>query len=226
MPETTPAPARRADRESVAAALLEAGPAAPTLCEGWSARDLAAHLVLRDGRPDVAVGDLLGRALPPLGRAAAGVHAALDATDYSELVERVRSGPPPWSPARLAPVERTVNAVEFYVHGEDVRRAAPGWAPLSPTAAGVLRPGQREQLWRAARTMSVLRHRRSKVGVVLVVPSGPRAVAHRGARAVVLTGQPEELLLHAFGRRSVAQVEVSGPPEAVAAFREANPTDR
>ena len=33
--------------------LLEAeGPEAPTLCEGWSTRDLAAHLIVRERRPE------------------------------------------------------------------------------------------------------------------------------------------------------------------------------
>ena len=32
--------------------LLEtAGPDAPTLCEGWTTRDLAAHVVVRERRP-------------------------------------------------------------------------------------------------------------------------------------------------------------------------------
>ncbi|MFN7150135.1 MAG: maleylpyruvate isomerase N-terminal domain-containing protein, partial [Microthrixaceae bacterium] len=29
----------------------ELGPDVPTLCEGWTARDLAAHLVVRERRP-------------------------------------------------------------------------------------------------------------------------------------------------------------------------------
>ena len=32
------------------------GPDEPTLCEGWNTRDLAAHLVLRESRPDAALG--------------------------------------------------------------------------------------------------------------------------------------------------------------------------
>ncbi len=37
--------------------LLEtAGPDAPTLCEGWRTRDLAAHVVVRERRPDAAGG--------------------------------------------------------------------------------------------------------------------------------------------------------------------------
>jgi uncharacterized protein (TIGR03085 family) len=217
-PSPAPSPAatpERPDREALADVLLAAGPEAPTLCEGWLARDLAVHLLLRDGRPDVVLGALAGRAVPALGSAAARARAGIEALPWPELVQRVRSGPPAWSPARLGVVERALNTVEFFVHAEDVRRAAPGWTPSSPPP---LRPGQREQLWRSLRTSARVFYRRSPVGVVLAVPSGPSAVAARGAGLVTVTGQPEELLLHAFGRRGVAQVEVTGPQEAVRAF--------
>ena len=36
-----------------------AGPEAPTLCAGWTTRDLAAHLVVREARPDAAAGIVL-----------------------------------------------------------------------------------------------------------------------------------------------------------------------
>ena len=51
-------------RISLAELLLEVGPDAPTLCEGWTARDLVAHLVIREGRPDAAIG-ILGGPLAP-----------------------------------------------------------------------------------------------------------------------------------------------------------------
>ena len=35
---------------------------------------------------------------------------------------------------------------------------------------------------------------------------------------VVLKGTPGELLLHSFGRRDVARVDVSGPEQAVTAI--------
>ena len=41
-----------AERARLADLLLEKGPHAPTLCGGWSTRDLAAHLWLRESRPD------------------------------------------------------------------------------------------------------------------------------------------------------------------------------
>jgi hypothetical protein len=40
-----------------------------------------------------------------------------------------------------------------------------------------------------------------------------------GSPTARLSGPPGELLLYLFGRQAAAQVEVSGPPEAVAAVR-------
>ena len=45
-----------AEREALADALASAGPDAPTLCEGWTAHDLAAHLIAREHRPDSTPG--------------------------------------------------------------------------------------------------------------------------------------------------------------------------
>ncbi|TNM64564.1 TIGR03085 family protein [Streptomyces sp. NP160] len=217
------------DRAHLADLLLQAGPDAPTLCEGWDARELAVHLVVRDGRPDAFVARQLGERLgdraadrvPALARAAShadAVEGRLRALPFPELVERFRSGPPRWTPQALPPVEALANGLEFYVHGQDVRRAAPDWDPADPASAEELRPGQREALWRGLRGLARLVYRRSPVGVVLVVPAGPQLVAVRRERQVVVAGEVEELVLHATGRRGAAQVEVSGPDDAVAAF--------
>ena len=210
------------ERTEVSDALTSVSPDAPTLCEGWTARDLAIHLVLRDGRPDVMLGEVATSKESTLGRAAARVRARYGAMAWDDLVGAVRSGPPPWAPTRLPAVERAVNGAEFYVHAQDVVRAQPGWAPGDGAA---LRPGQREQLWKALRLLP-LRYPRAGVGVVRQVPSGPGATVHRGARTVTLVGQPEELLLHAFGRRAHAAVDVRGEADAVAAFEQAYPAAR
>src|ERR1700753_1453307 len=51
----------QAERTALCDLFLELGPQAPTLCEGWTTRDLAAHLVVRDRRPDGAIGILVPR---------------------------------------------------------------------------------------------------------------------------------------------------------------------
>ena len=46
----------QSERRLLCDLFAEVGPDAPTLCGDWSTRDLAAHLVMRERRPDGAVG--------------------------------------------------------------------------------------------------------------------------------------------------------------------------
>ncbi|WP_432483197.1 TIGR03085 family metal-binding protein [Kineococcus esterisolvens] len=212
-----PGPDAARERDGLCDDALRAGPRAPTLCEGWAVRDLLVHLAVRDGRPDVLAGGVLGGALPGLGAHAERVQGRWLQEPFEALVQRVRSGPPPVSPARWRPVGQLVNGVEFFVHREDVRRAREGWRPR------VLERGESEGLWRAVRLVARASYRRAGVGVVLVTPGGPRAVVRGGPLAVSLRGEPQELLLHAFGRRSHALVEVEGSVQALEAFARAYP---
>ncbi|MCI2239076.1 TIGR03085 family metal-binding protein [Paenibacillus sp. TRM 82003] len=212
-----PGPDAARERDGLCDDALRAGPRAPTLCEGWAVRDLLVHLAVRDGRPDVLAGEALGRAVPSLGAHAQRVRSQWLQEPFEALVQRVRSGPPSRSPARWRPVAQVVNGVEFFVHREDVRRAQGGWQPRELTG------GESAGLWRAVRLVARTAYRRSPVGVVLVSERGPRAVVRPGAVAVSVRGEPQELLLHAFGRRSHALVEVDGAPDAVRAFAEAFP---
>ena len=192
--------------------LLEAvGPDAPTLCEGWKTRDLAAHLVLRERRPDAAGGMFI----KPLAARLAKVQGEYSAKPYPEVLELFRSGPPPLSLFGIPGADEAANTVEYYVHGEDVRRAQPGWEPR------VLDAEFAEALWKRLARMAPLSGRRSPVGLVLRRPDGQTAVARKGAPVVTVTGEPAELLLFAMGRQAQAQVELEGEPDAVDRVRTA-----
>jgi uncharacterized protein (TIGR03085 family) len=166
------------------------GPDAPTLCEGWTTRDLAAHLVVREGRPIAAAGILL----PPLARLTARVQRRTAEMPWPELVDQVRGGPPWWSLMRLGPVGGKINGIEFFVHHEDVRRVRRGWERRTPD------PDRAETLWQVLSRLARLCYRRSPVGVVLRRPDGTQRVARRGRSSVTVVGEPEELALHAYGR--------------------------
>lgn len=199
------------ERQALCDTLLDVGPQASTMCDGWAARDLAAHLVVRERRPDAAV----GMYLPALAGHTASVQDDLAAGPWPELVERVRSGPPFWHPARFAVVDEAFNLAEFYVHHEDVRRAQPDWRPRELTL------DLEAALWRACGTAGRLTLRRADVGVELVSPEHGRVVARGGSPTVRVEGSPGELLLFAFGRREVAQVDLDGPAAAVQRLRTA-----
>src|ERR1700743_2358756 len=62
----------RDERLALCALLDRTGPDAPTLCEGWRTGDLAAHLVLREHRPDAAVGIMGGPLAGPPRRGEGG----------------------------------------------------------------------------------------------------------------------------------------------------------
>ena len=117
---TSPA---RAERSALCDLFLTVGPDAPTLAGDWTTRDLAAHLVVRERRPDAGPGIVT----PFLHDYSERVRIAERERPWTELVERVRQGPPRWNPMHLEAVDALVNTVEFFVHHEDVRRAAPGW---------------------------------------------------------------------------------------------------
>lgn len=189
--------------------LEELGPAVATLIEGWTAHDLAAHIVLRER--DLVAG--LCIVLPgPFQRFAERRRARLaQSKDFTWLVARIRSGPP-MGFFRIGWVRTLANLNEFFVHHEDVRRAS-GRGPRSLT------PEMDAALWRNVRRGShFLSRRLHGCGLEIEwVGTGKRVRVRSGEPTARLTGPPGELLLYVFGRRAVARVEVSGPLEAIAA---------
>ncbi|WP_433306392.1 TIGR03085 family metal-binding protein [Actinoplanes sp. CA-030573] len=200
------------ERASLSDLLTELGPAAPTLIAPWATRDLAAHLILRDRDPLAAPGLVVPG---PWARFAGRRQDALAARDFAWLVATLRSGPPPGF-FRLGWVRRLPSLNEFYVHHEDVRRAN-GLGSRTHDAA------LDDALWRNVRQSAWFLARRVRVGLVLHrAGSGQSVRARRGEPVAALAGPPGELLLHLFGRQQAADVELTGPAEAVAAVRGAH----
>lgn len=191
------------ERRALADLLDELGPDAPTCCAGWTTAHLAAHLVVRDRRPDALPGYAL-EMLPGLARLGGWSHRVEDAArtrrSYAELVERVRSGAPRWSPLTWPGLDR-FDVPEFAIHHEDVRRAQPGWAPR-PLPIEV-----QDRLWTPATLYA--RRAAGTGGVLLRRSDRPEVEARIGAGGRTVEGEPLELLLWAAGRRDVARVTTS-----------------
>jgi len=200
------------ERRTLAELFLSVGPDAPTLCAGWTARDLVAHLVIREGRPDAAIGIIGG----PMAKWTAKVQDAAALQPFDELVATFRSGPPRWSPFSIAKLEAAANIVEFAVHIEDVRRAQPSWvaAPDNPELSTVL--------WTRLTKMSKLLMRGVKLGVEFqrTDQSAPVFSAKSGTPIVKLTGTPLDLVLRTYGRTEV-DVQVTGDQSAIDTFNAA-----
>jgi uncharacterized protein (TIGR03085 family) len=154
------------ERRALCDLLADIGPDQPTLCSGWQTADLAAHLVLRERRPDAGAGVMGG----PLAGYTRRVQAKLSGrTSFSRLVELIRTGPPRISVFRLPGADDRLNLVEYFVHHEDVLRAQPDWQPRK------LNADLSEVLWDRLR-LAKLMLRKAPVGVELV-----RADNHRDA---------------------------------------------
>ena len=181
------------ERTQLCDLLLELGPDAPTLCEGWTTADLAAHLILREH----------------FHRWSDAQRAAEKAKGLPAIVARLRAGAPliPW---RLPRLRETLNGLEYFIHHEDVRRAN-GLDPRPPMA-------DLEALaWRmtgfsARRVARAIRPH----GLELVNAEGERR-RHGAGDTAVLSGPATELILYLGGRRATAHVTLSGAAAAVAA---------
>ncbi|HVA07577.1 MAG TPA: TIGR03085 family metal-binding protein [Acidimicrobiales bacterium] len=202
----TPPNLAQQERKALCDLFVERGPGAPTLCEGWSTADLAAHLVVRERRPDSGP----GLVWPPLAGYTDKVRQAVrDRTAWEKLVETVRRGPP----LLLRPFDGPMNTVEFFVHVEDVRRAQAGWEPrqISPELA--------DALWARVGPGGMAK----KIPATIVITSAGRVDKERGTGPrLTLAGDPGELIMFGAGRQGAARVEISGDAALASQLRAAS----
>jgi uncharacterized protein (TIGR03085 family) len=200
----------------VADLLTKLGPDQPTLCAGWKTLDLAAHLVIRERRPDAGLGVLGG---PLAGHTRRVQDRRISRSTFPQLVDLVRTGPPRLSLFALPGADDRGNTVEYFVHHEDIRRAQPGWEPRD------LSPGLSDLLWQRLR-LAKLMLRRAPVGVEFAREADAwqegdaplRITAKARAPMVTVTGTPAELTMWAFGRPAAARVRLEGSDPDVAAL--------
>jgi uncharacterized protein (TIGR03085 family) len=201
-----------AEKDALVATLRGTDPDSPTLCEGWAARHLLAHLVQREQEPAANIKDQLRRRPPGdekhLGRLA---DSARSDAGFQALLGRFVAGAPPWSPMSWA--ADSLSFLEYVIHHEDVRRGS--HASVEPR---VLPPKEAESIWKRLPRIARFSYRRAPVGVVLALPDGRRELARKGSDPVVLTGDPVELLLYLSGRQGAARVDVSGDASALQRF--------
>lgn len=198
------------ERDGISDTLLELGPDEPTLCVGWTTRDMVAHLVLRERRPDAAAGIVIR----PLSGHTSNVMRDVAEQPFHELVATFRGGPPWWSLFAIPVVGDRLNMFELYVHHEDIRRAQPDWH-VRPTDAD-----REDTMWDALTSpMGKMLFRRCSVGVVLRAAGRPDAVVKKGDPSVHIVGEPSEIALIGFGRPTDrTQVVVQGTPDDIAKF--------
>jgi uncharacterized protein (TIGR03085 family) len=197
------------ERQALCDLFLEVGPEAPTLCDGWTAADLAAHLVLRERRPDAMPGVIV----PALAGYTEKVQRQTrDSQPWEQLVAQVRSGPP----FPLRPIDEVVNSVEYFVHHEDLRRARPYWEPRTLSA------DQEDVLWTRLRQVGRVLARRSPTGLTVEAAGHGVSWLKRAEPSVTVHGPPAELILLVYGRGGSARVDYEGDDISVERLRHAS----
>lgn len=193
--------------------MRDLGPTAPTLCSGWTTQDLAAHIAIRERRPDAALGIIA----PFVAGHTNNVMAKYASKPWKELLHLVEEGAPLWNPLGLPNLDNAANLFEMFVHHEDVRRATPEWKPRA------LHPELEVALWDRMAKNGKLMWRRAKVGIVLDNGSSQIIVKNSpaGTGTVVISGSTADLVLLSYGRSEI-NVAHSGDELEVAIAKTTN----
>lgn len=198
----------RTERAALCDLALEVGPDAPTLSGEWTVKDLVVHLLVREGSPAA-----IGIVVSPLARLTDLASDRLARRDLSVLVERLRQGPPFYSPLGIEKLDKTLNTLEFFVHHEDIRRAQDEWEPRE------LPSRVQDVLWKMIRVGGKGLVRSTKVGVTLErSDTSERAALKDTAPTVVVRGLPSELVMFTYGRQKQARVDLDGAAADIAAL--------
>jgi uncharacterized protein (TIGR03085 family) len=199
------------ERRELCDLALTLGPDAPTLCEGWTASDLMAHLVVRERKPVASMGNVVERFSGLNQRAM----AKQQARGFEVLVERYRT---PALFLRLAPpVDEAMNGFELLVHHEDLRRGGTSWEPRE------LDPAELDLLWsKLSKGMRFFGRRVPVPTVIRRSDTGDTATAKKGDDPVTVSGPVVELVLFLFGRSALSGLTFEGPEDAVERLRSAN----
>lgn len=198
------------ERRALITRLSAEGPDAPTLLEGWRTRDLAAHLIVRDRRPDTLPGLRFARFAGHTER----VRRAVAKRPYEQLLEQLRN--PPWWGLLNNPIaDALLNTMEYFLHHEDVRRGQPDWQPRELPSA------HQATLWRPVSFLARLRLRRFPAAVTVSAPGHGTVTTGAGGEPLEVVGTPSELLIFLTGRQRAALVTLDGPPQLADRLRTA-----
>jgi uncharacterized protein (TIGR03085 family) len=199
------------ERQSFAVDFRASDPDALTLCAGWTTRHLLAHLVQRDHALMRNVWDQMATKAPGQERFMRRLVDDAGTPDgYAALVDTFAAGPSRRS--LMGRFDEALNLVEYVVHHEDLRR---GSGPVPPRD---LPAAELDEIWRRARLILKRAYRKAPVGVELAPDGGAVTQVRSGPSTVTVAGSPLELVLHAFGRRSAADVRVDGSRDDVSSF--------
>ncbi len=147
----------------------------------------------------------------------AKVQAGVAASEWDDLIDTVRSGPPMWSPTKIAAIDKLADTVAFFVHHEDVRRLIDAWEPRDLDVA--LADTLHSMLSKMAKRLV----KSSPVGIVLAPDDGrPTIVAKQAEPSVTVSGPVGELVMFVYGRQAHSRVEITGDDASITAVQSAS----
>lgn len=194
------------ERHRFAHTLRSVGADAPTLIDGWTAHDVAAHVVSLDrfrGAPTFVGRRVVSRGVRLNDVASRSAGRALRSSKrpgFEWALDELERKPPE---LLLRPSVLPVGLFEVFVHHEDVRRFdRVGSTRVAPEGLSEVVP------W-------LLRyHRRLLKGTRLVVRTSAGEWVEGSGPAAVLAGPVDEVVLWLAGRREVSTAEVTGEAAA------------
>jgi uncharacterized protein (TIGR03085 family) len=208
---------RTHERAGFVATLRAVGPEAPTLCTGWSASDIAAHVAVSEaafgvplfvfnGVRRVLPGRLTRRLIDGAQSSGDRLNERMKARGWSEVLRRLEGGPPRlFRSGTLA----QLRVVEEWIHHEDVRRGA-------GLPARTVDPAFEALLWEAGTCVARFpEFQVGRQGLELDGGVGRRFVVGDSPVRVRATGAPSELLLYLAGRGDAAAVSLVGDDDAI-----------
>lgn len=192
------------ERSAICQTLRQLGPDQLTLCQGWTTKDLLVHLIVRENRPDAAVGLFV----PFLNSYTKSISNKYQDKSFEELISIFENGPKSPSPFAIPKVDELANTFEFLVHHEDILRAQDNYQPRQFTQE------DSKLLWSRFTKSAVFFMRKVKIGVIAKTDQGTYTLK-RGNDAVTISGNIVDLVMFAFGRQNKTEIVFEGDPLAV-----------
>ncbi len=199
------------ERISICQNLRQLGPDQPTLCQGWTTKDLLVHLVVRENRPDAAA----GLVVPFLSFYTDSIYKKFKDKSFDELISIFENGPKSPSPFSLSAVDQLANTFEFLVHNEDILRAQANYQPR------IFSDDDLKFLWSRFTKSAVFFMRKVKVGVVAKTEQGTYTLK-RGEEVVTISGNVIDLIMFAFGRKKNINIHFEGSSQAIEKLKNSN----
>jgi uncharacterized protein (TIGR03085 family) len=197
------------ERQAICQTLRQLGPDAPTLCSGWNSTDLLVHLLLRENRPDAAIGVVI----PIFKSFTNKISDKYRKRPFEDLIKEFENGPKKFSPFALPGLDNLANSFELLVHHEDLLRGKENFIPRELSAE------DKKFIWSRFTKSAKIFLFKAKVGIVAESEIGSYTLKS-GKSLVKIKGDVVDLVLFSFGRSSASRITFEGDESDIRILKE------